>query len=287
MRRFVSRTTALFSLALLAALPAIAESDTCEKCNPDREWLSYWKFQVTPYVWMFFIDGDIGAAGKKTSVSANFTDLFKHTDSVLGLELNMQAQNGPWTVVVDPTWLRATASTSFDRGPLRVKGDATADYVLLDALVMREALRWSWRDANAAPAEPDRYASIDLLGGMRSTILVGDFNVKVNVPNDFTREVQRQLDQTQSWVDPVVGARATLDLGRFTLGVRGDIGGFTLVSDLTSEMWASAAYKFKLFGLDAFTGAAFRAVYDDYDANNGFLYKTWIYGPVIGMGFRF
>ena len=46
-------------------------------------------------------------------------------------------------------------------------------------------------------------------------------------------------------------------------------------------------YKFKMFGPDAFTGAAFRVLDDDYDASNGFLYRTWIYGSVIGMGFHF
>lgn len=289
MTRRARRSSLWLLLCAALAAPAWGEPDAgadC-KCNPDSEWLSYWKFSVTPYLWLFFIDGDIGAGGKRAEVSANFTDLFKHTDSMLGIELNLQAENGPWTVIVDPTWLRATSSFSLAKGPLRVKGDETADFSLIDAMVLREAARWSWREEGAAPTESDRSLALDLLGGMRATIIAGDLDLKLKPPGNLLDDVKRQFDSTQSWVDPVIGGRATLDLGRFTLLARGDVGGFTISSDITSEMWASALYKFKLLGLDAFTGAAFRAVYDDYDASNGFLYRTWTYGPVVGMGFRF
>ena len=285
MRRFVSRWLALFALVALAA-PAFADPDPTAKSSSDSAW-SDWQFQIAPYVWLFFIDGKVGAGHKKTDVNTNIFDLFQNTDTLLGIEVNMQAKNGPWTVLVDPTWLRATDSFDFGLGPAEVKGDVTADVYIIDAMVLREL----WHKDFGAPVVekgmPRQGLTLDALGGMRAIILSGDLDLKLKPPGEILDDIKHQWSATQSWVDPVIGARATLDLGRFTLAARGDVGGFTVSSDITSEMWATAAYKFKLFGLDAFSGVSFRALYDDYDADNGFLFKSWIYGPVLGMGFRF
>ena len=286
MRRFVSRIATFVSLALLAALPAFGESDPTANSSSDSVW-SDWKFQIAPYLWLFYVDGDVGAGGKQTGVHTNLFDLFQNNDSVLGLEVNMQAQNGPWTLLVDPTWLRVEDDLHFDKGPVRVSADATATLYLIDAMVLREL----WHKDFGAPVVekgmPRQGFTLDALGGMRATVLSGDLDLKLKPPGELLNEVKHQLDQTQSWVDPVIGARATVDAGRFSFIARGDVGGFTVASDITSEMWASAVYNFKMFGVDAGAVAAFRAIYDDYDADHGFLYKTWVYGPVIGMGFRF
>ena len=297
MRRFPSRALTLFVLALLVALPALAEDDpsakssssdtTAKSSSSDSDSWSDWRFQVAPYLWLFFIDGDVGSHGKQTGVHTSLFDLFQNTDTVLGVEVNMQAQNGPWTLLVDPTWLRVTDSFDLGAGPLKVKGDITANVALIDAMVLREL----WHKDFGAPVVekgmPRQGFTLDALGGMRATIIGGDLNLKVKPPGDLLDDIKHQWDATQNWVDPVIGARATIDCGRFEFIARGDVGGFTIQSDITSEMWASAVYKFKMFGLDAGAAVGFRALYDDYDADNGFLYKTWIYGPTIGMGFRF
>ena len=296
MRRFASRALTLFVLALLVALPAFAENDTtatssssdttAKSSSADSAW-SDWQFQVAPYLWLFNIDGKIGAGSKRANVSTNIFDLFQNTDTLLGVEVNMQAKNGPWTVLVDPTWLRVQDDFHLDAGPARVSGDITAALYLIDAMVLRELWHTDFGAPVVEKGMPRQGFTLDALGGMRATILSGDLDLKVKPPGELLDDVKHQWDSTQSWVDPVIGARATVDVGRFSFIARGDVGGFTVASDITSEMWATAAYNFKLFGVDAFSGVAFRALYDDYDGDNGFLYKTWVYGPVIGMGFRF
>jgi hypothetical protein len=291
MRRPLLRTLSLLALVALCATSARSEgattTGTTATSTDDSSIFSNWDFQVAPYLWLFFVDGDVGAGGKQTSVSTNFADVLEHVDSFVGIEVNMQARNGPWTVVVDPTWLRTTSSFALDKGPARVKGDVTSDLVITDALVMRELFHVPFGAPVVEKGMPRQGLTLDAVGGMRATIISGDLDLKVKPPGELLNEVKRQWDSTQSWVDPVIGARATVEVGRFTFLARGDVGGFTIASDITSEMWATALYNFKVFGVDAFTGAAFRAIYDDYDADHGFLYKTWVYGPVIGMGFRF
>jgi len=288
MRRFVSRVLTLFALVALVAPVAFADPDATAtaKSGSDSAW-SDWQFQVAPYLWLFFLDGDVGAGHQKTGVHTSLFDLFQNTDTVLGIEVNMQAKNGPWTVLVDPTWLRITDSFNLGQGLVKVKGDVTSDIYIIDAMVLREL----WHKDFGAPVVekgmPRQGFTLDALGGMRAFILSGDLDLKIKPPGDLLDDIKHQWDATQNWVDPVIGARATLDLGRFTLAARGDVGGFTIQSDITSEMWATAAYNFKLFGVDAFSGVSFRAIYDDYDSDNGFLYKACLYGPVIGMGFRF
>ena len=294
MRRLRLRTLSLLALVALCATSARSEDAAATATTPtsgtstdDSSVFSNWEFSVAPYLWLFFVDGDVGAGHKQTGIHKNLFDLFQNNDSVLGIEVNMQAKNGPWTVLVDPTWLRVQDSFDLGAGPLKVKGDITAGLYLIDAMVLREL----WHKDFGAPVVekgmPRQGLTLDALGGMRATILSGDLDLKVKPPGELVDDVKHQWDSTQNWVDPVIGARATVDYGRFSFIARGDVGGFTVASDITSEMWATALYKFKLFGLDAFSGVAFRAIYDDYDGDNGFLYKTWVYGPVIGMGVRF
>ena len=209
---------------------------------------------------------------------------------MLGIEANIQARNGPWTLLVDPTWLRVQDDfhVSGDLG-VRLNGDVTADVVIIDLMVMREV----WRMDIGAPVVekgmPKRGLALDLLGGTRIWVLSSEWGFQrhdARVPSSTT--LDRDLDRTESWADPVLGARGTWDItDRLHFLLRGDIGGFHVASDLTSEQWASLVYDFKLFGRDAFAAVGYRGLYTDYDPNGGFLMKTWLHGPTIGVGMKF
>lgn len=200
----------------------------------------------------------------------------------------MQARNGPWTVLVDPTWLRIQDDLHFAGDVASVGVDVTANVYLIDLMVMREL----WHVPSGAPVVekgmPKHGFTLDLLGGGRVWVLDMDANVDVGTRGPIVDQLSRSFSQTESWADPVVGVRATIDLtDRIHAILRGDIGGFTIASDLTSEIWGNLVYDFGLFGYKAFAALGYRALYVDYDANGGFLLDAWMHGPTTGVGVKF
>ena len=279
MGRRIPRSILLSALAALLVVPAHAET-------PAEDW--GWEFSITPYLWLFNLKGDVGARGQKTDVDTNLIDLFENNDSVLGIEGNLQARNGPWTLLVDPTWLRVEDELHFagDLGSADV--DVSADTYLIDLMVMREV----WHVPFGAPVVekgmPRHGFTLDLLGGSRVWVLDMDADLDVATAGPIIDQIRRTFSQTESWVDPVFGARATLDLtDRIHAILRGDLGGFTISSDLTSEIWGSLVYDFGLFGHKAFAAIGYRALYVDYDVNDDFLLDAWLHGPTIGVGVMF
>jgi len=91
-------------------------------------------------------------------------------------------------------------------------------------------------------------------------------------------------DESKSWVDPIVMARANLALGGgFALVAYGDVGGFGIASDLTWQLMGLVGYRFN----DWIDGAiGYRHLSVDY-SNDGFLWDVRMSGPILGVAFRF
>ena len=276
----IPRSIVLSALAALLVAPAHAQT-------PAGDW-GDWQLSITPYLWLFNLKGDVGARGQKADVDTGLIDLFQDNDSVLGIEANLQARNGPWTLLVDPTWLRVQDDLHFAGELQSTSVDVTADVYLIDLMVMREV----WHVPFGAPVVergmPKHGFSLDLLGGGRVWVLGMDADLDLTTPGPIIDQIRRSFSQTEGWFDPVVGARATVDFtDRIHAIVRGDIGGFTVSSDFTSEIWGSLVYDFGLFGHKAFAALGYRALYVDYDTNDGFLLDVWLHGPTIGVGMKF
>jgi hypothetical protein len=268
----------LIGLAGLALAAGPARSDPATD--------SGWSFQAVPYVWLFFLDGELGAADQTANVDANFTDLFNQS-STAGFEGNFQLSKDGWTFLVDPTYIKVESPIRLGRGPIEVKGKSDAQVTLLDVMGMREVARWPLGEPIVEAGMKQRAATVDVLAGARITVMDMGFNAKTNTPGPIFDEVSHDLEETKVWADPVFGLRGIYDVtDRLHLVARGDVGGFTIQSQVTSELWASLIYDFHPFGLDTMAVLGFRALYDDY-THNDFLYKTWLYGPVIGYGIRF
>lgn len=93
---------------------------------------------------------------------------------------------------------------------------------------------------------------------------------------------------TQDWWDPIVGANLRLPLGgKFTLNVRGDVGGFGVGSDVTWQAFPSLEWQVaKPVSLQA----GYRWVATDYETgsgNNRFRFDVLTQGPQLGVSVRF
>jgi hypothetical protein len=281
----IPRSILLLALAALLAAPAFGQ--TAPATGSDASIWDDWEFAVTPYLWLFNLKGDIGTHGRKADVDTSLIDLFQNNDSVIDIEANLQARNGPWTVLVDPTFLRVQDDAHFEVGPLSADADVTADVYLIDLMVMREL----WHVPFGAPViekgMPRHGFTLDAVGGGRVWVLDMDANLDVSTPGPIFDNLNRAFNKTENWIDPVIGGRASIDLTeRIHLLLRGDIGGFHAGSDLTSELWGNIVLDFGLLGHKAFAALGYRGLYVDYD-HNDFLLKAWLHGPTIGVGMKF
>jgi hypothetical protein len=118
---------------------------------------------------------------------------------------------------------------------------------------MREAWRKPLGEPVVEQGMRQRAFALDLLAGMRVMIVETDLDLETSSPVPELDGLQRSFGDTETWVDPLIGARATLDLtDRVFLLARGDVGGFHLGSDLSSETWLNLGVDFRLLGHDAF-----------------------------------
>jgi opacity protein-like surface antigen len=122
-------------------------------------------------------------------------------------------------------------------------------------------------------------AAADLTLGMRVNTLQGNLEFKT---------LGVEVDQDQTWVDPLVGLILRTPGGnRLHAQVYTEIGGFGAGSDFTWQVFPTVGYKFTdRFSLEV----GYRWLDLDYKAGEGnerFAYDVLTQGPVGGLAFRF
>jgi len=86
----------------------------------------------------------------------------------------------------------------------------------------------------------------------------------------------------ESWLDPLVGARFKHDFNeRWSVSLRGDVGGFGVASELTTNLSATFGYRIT----DAMTlRVGYRALEMDFD-DGGFVLDAIAQGYAVGLSF--
>jgi hypothetical protein len=254
------------ALCLAIALPVAASAE------------DGWSLRASPYLWLFFLDGESGAGGFTSDIEADFTDLFD-ADSIVGLQLNAEARNGRLGLLLDGTWLRA--DFSFADAPL--DADMRLDTVYANALGA-----WEIANGTASTTPLDDWA-IDVMAGGRLTVLALDLDVKGGFtgPADRLRRFERNTDGSHVYFDPLIGLRARADLDEtWELRFTGDLGGFGVGSDFTTQLGLFGAARFETLGCEALFIVGYRGLYQDY-ADDGFRWDVWMHGPTVGLSLQF
>jgi hypothetical protein len=123
----------------------------------------------------------------------------------------------------------------------------------------------------------DRF-TLDVLGGARIWFVDTELDFKPGLLPGT------KVEQSTSWVDPIVGVRLGVELpDRFFLGALGDVGGFGAGSELTWQAFAGFGYRFNPRWS---VTAGYRALGLDFK-RGGFELDAIMHGPVAGIGFRF
>jgi len=275
----------LAGLLVLLGPRAFAQSPISAEAPKSR-----WEFDLVPYFWMAGLSGDMTAKGIPVHVSESFGDIWSDLD--FGAQMHMEARKDRWGLFLDVTYLKLSSSGEAKRvsagpgGELELTTKIQADIGIKEWLVefggTYNVARWPLGTGGTA-------LGLDILGGGRIWSVDTDIDAGVKQTlGDFGRYLYPSISANKSWIDPFVGARLLFDLPKnFFVALRGDVGGFDVGSKISFNMSGYVGYNIsRVVSLLA----GYRALYVDYESGSGtnkFAFDTWMYGPSIGMLFRF
>lgn len=249
-----------FVLVLAGTKPVAAQS-----AAPDGRW----RFSVSPYLLIPYMNGTTGIGDLTTEVDASPGDIFSHLQ--FGGMLRMEAHNGTWGVGLDGIYMDLEQSQAGLLLPDRISWRVRMQQGAVELAGFRRLTKWA-----------------ELALGGRWNILTSDVEVQTTAAGTRSRSAD------QNWFDPFIGARLHAPgTGKWNLVFRGDVGGFGIGSDFTWQVYPKVGYRFSnLFELQA----AYRAMGMDYQGTTSlpllgsdaaFIYDIRTFGPEIGVVFHF
>lgn len=300
-RRFLALMIALAATPCLAqvtpapATPAALGQGMTVDIEP-------WRFSTTGYAWLMGVTGNVSTFGQTIDTNASFIDLVQKSNTLAGLMAYFEADKGPVGVYLDMVYtkLNFSAAQASYRNPLpalRISTSASAalTYELFIAEMggMIELAKWSQGQESRT--------SLDGLLAFR----YWNNTVRATFDADATFDVSRRFVHFErslglavagtgvvQWVDPVIGLRLKHQFTpRHEIMVRGDIGGFGLGSQFSWQAVAAYGYTWQLENrqtLSAMLGfRALSVAYSQGSGNDNVSINELMYGPIIGLSYRF
>lgn len=221
-----------------------------------------WTFSITPYLWMYGMDGDVRIRNTEADFDVSFGDILENLD--LAFMAHVEAWKGRLGLFVDPSYGRLL--TEAEVGPTEV--DLETDMILVDFGAFYRVLDQRTEQGLARTADVS-------LGG-RYLYLKNEI--------DFSMAADR--DRSNDFVDLTVGGRYGMDVTeRIGLLVGGDIGGFELGS--SSEFaWNAQALGSYRIGESGRLWAGYRILDFDRDEGGSSGFDVQFSGPIVGYEFR-
>lgn len=260
----------LLNVALILTLiaPAVsAEEKAKEKSD--------WEFQVAPYLWAISTSGDVTVEGQDSDLDLSFDDIWDELN--IATMVAFDARKGRWGFYGDIVYANLGKETTVDG----IKIDPTINLAWLTAGGFYRLGTW---DLSEVPAKNAPTVTVDAFAGARYTYL--------DIELDFKNVPQPTASGDKHWVDPLVGARAILDLTqRWAVSLNGSVGGFGVGSDFAWDAAGLIGYRFGLFGEDnAALFGGYKALYQDYTDGSGddkFKWDVTLHGPILGLSIGF
>ena len=236
---------------------APAQSPAADNDNPG------WGFVVAPYLLFPNMNGQTSVRGNPVDVDLDPGDIFDKLD--FGAMLYLEMANRDWAITLDGLYMNLGAS-----GMTPLTGRAAE----VDMKQLGITATGMWR--------VESFAEIGI-GGRFNSIEGG----LIVAPGDIVLP-GIDVSDTNTWFDPLIVIRFTAPLeSNWKLGIRGDVGGFGMGSDITWQVFPFVGYRFSnLFEISG----GYRALGMDYKTGSGtdaFLYDMVIFGPQLGLVFHF
>jgi len=252
-----------FALALVAivCISPLASADDAVDLRPTDDW----SFTIAPYVWAAGMKGTAATLPPlpPVDVDASFSDILKNLD--LGAMVAMELRYQKFAAYADIIYTDISADADTPRGIL-------FDQIEVESEVFIGTFGGAYR-----VLEGER-GFLDLLAGARV------WSVDTTLKLDGGLLADREFQDNENWVDPVVGIKGRYFFGHgFFLNGMGHVGGFGAASDLTWDVFGGLGYEFN----DTVSAiAGYRHLEVDYE-QGGFKFDVQMSGPVIGATIRF
>lgn len=223
-----------------------------------------WRFRLTPYLFLAGMSGDVAVGGNQASFDASFSDVWERFD--FGAMLTFAARKGRWGLGADMMYTDLGAD-----GPIATPfASDSFDFDSKVFILNPEVSYRLTRPGNAA---------LDVSAGVRW------WQVRNRLTITNAGATVADAEKSKGWVDPIVAAQGTADLGEHFFGIaRGDIGGFGVGSDLTWQAFGGLGLRFGTAGSGLLVGYRYLDV-DFEDSDNGFLFNLGMHGPLVGFRF--
>ncbi len=250
---------------LTGASPAGAEPPPVEKT---------WEFEVTPYLWLPHLTGEVEIGGFRADIGTSFWDVIDADGFAIGLMARMEAwRKRRFGLFFDGAWMYVSQDEILKRTLFEL--DASSQLGFLEVGGMYRIF-----DLPLLPSRPEGETwQLDALVGARVNIVGAELDFK-NLGSD---------SETRAWADPFLGGRVMFRFGperRWSARARGDVGGFGVGSDLAWNVLGGIGYDFRVRSLPVTALLAGRALSVDFDEGD-FAWDVIHYGPVLGMTLHF
>jgi hypothetical protein len=258
-----------------------------------------WRFNAASYGWAMNVSSTTTVRNQTLDTHASFFELLQKSQSLIGFMGYFEANKGRVGAYSDLVYskLGFGAGQTGYRNPIAglkitASGNAALTYemFIVEMGGVYELHRWPGTDGS--------WTAVDGLLAFRywNNSFAATFDATANV-NFSNLQLERSFglatarSNVVQWVDPVVGIRLR---HRFTpnqeIFVRGDIGGFGLGSQFSWQAVGVYSYSWQFTGYQVAALLGFRALAVNYSQGSGadtFSMNQILYGPIIGVSFRF
>jgi opacity protein-like surface antigen len=225
-----------------------------------------WTHTLTPYIWGAAMSGQAALGPVAADVDLSFSDILNNLK--MGGMLSYRGENDRWAILGDAIYMNLGARKTTNTGPIQ-----------LDTTV---GMQQTALEGDAGYRLTERTL---LFAGLRYNDISADLSLVRSGPG---AGASRAAGASQSWVDPVIGAITEIPLGeRWSLGLRGDIGGFGVGSTFAWQAMATVRWQasdnIRVIG-------GYRYFDMDYEHGSGaslFKYGMAMSGPGLGVAFTF
>ena len=250
----------LACLVLCASAGFAAAGDSAELLRRDD-----WSFNISPYVWAASLEGTVAAVPglPPIEIDAGFKDILRNLDLAA-------------MTLVELRYRRFGAYADMFYTDIST-GAETPRQILFDDIDVRSELFIGTFGGSYRAIAGER-GFVDLLAAARV------WSVDTRLDIDGALLDDREVEDNQNWVDPVIGLKGRFDFGGgFHLFGLGHVGGFGAASDLTWDVFGGLGYDFN----DTVSAVAgYRHLEVDY-THEAFTFDVELSGPVIGATIRF
>lgn len=202
-----------------------SEGDPC--CAPCP------KFSLTIGAWIWGIDGTVGDNGRSVDVDSDWTDTLDMLDKIeFSADVRARLKTGRWSFMLEVDGAKIADSAEFHDGLIAVDGE-----VSLWTLQGQVGYHLVGGNLSCSPCSP--------VGCLEAYVGGRAWWVDVEVDGVGTVAPGPRIDNSKSWVDPIVGLRGDLAFGgRWFAMLEADVGGFGVGSDFSWHVMAALGFKF-------------------------------------------